>query len=402
MHFQCIVVELDFYRKKGNLYQNGIPMAQSSQDFVDAFRDNVLGWCEKNVQQSNAFDMNILEAIKSEYLLLQRLNLAPNNISSADASFQDYLRKLELLALPWVLSEKQPQTFAFTCLHKELEETINSKDSIEQPMFNVGFSRYKITRMNLLYGLCATDINNVAGENSSYQLAYQEHLAESRQRPPKLYTPHINRYWDSPAFLPELNDEIQKQKLNDIYRAVLYTLANHITGKSSVLINKTYDMEAVWHESPARGETHPILGVSGNIIPANTYGMIIAFACNYDLVGKALDDADAEEKSRRNHIENLTLLKNVDTVISKLRTLPQEAPQVTVGVEFREALLFALVDEVQDIFYHIHGMPNSAFKASESVLIRLMEIGEQLTVNGEEWGVTLKHYAEEAVNTPKY
>lgn len=397
-------IYLDFYRKKGNHYQNGIPTAQDPEDFIEDFRKNVLGWCENNIQVSPAFNMNVAEALDDERRLLQRLNLVSPKTSN-ERYLQEYLGKLNRLALPWVLSKIQPQRFGFTCLTPDSAETWGNKtveDLFHSPMINAGFSRYKITRMSLLYGLCATDLISIADEGSEYQLAYQAHLAESRQRPPKAYTPHLNRYWDSPAFLPELHDDRQEKGLKAIYRATLYTLANHIAGKPSILIDKTYDMDAVWHESPYRGEVHPILNTEGDMIAADIYGMILAFACNYDLVEKVLTVVDDEEKAQRNNIEELTLLKKIDAVVAKLSTLAQEAPQATTGVEFREVLLFTLVDEIQDIFYRIHGMPNTAFKASEPVLMQLMEIAEQLIANGEDWGATLKYHAEEAINAPKY
>lgn len=397
-------IYLDFYRKKGNHYQNGIPSVQEAESFIEGFSKNVLGWCESFVRQSPTFNMNVSEAIQDEFRLLRRLNRLAKGLNE-EKYLQQYLGKLERLALPWVLSSKQPQRFAFTCLTPAAAESWGQKiveAHIHSPMINEGFSTHKITRMSLLYGLSATDLNSVADIGSQYQLAYQAHLAQSRQRPPKAYTPHLDRYWDSPAFLPEIHDDEQIKRLNDVYRAVLYTLAEGSVGKIGVIFKKQYDTEWVWHESPQRGEMLPVLGHNEEMLAGNTYGMICAFACNYDLVEKALTQAEADEQQQRNTITNLALLKKITDIIHAFKTLTEEAPSATIGANFREALLFALVDEVQDIFYRIHDLPNTAFKESETYLMQLLDIAEQLLADGHQWGNTLKLYVEGAIHSPKY
>lgn len=390
---------LNFYRQQGAAHKEREPFTMDAKKLIQEFRANILGWCEQMVRKNPNFNMNVADAIKSERKLL-------GSNKTDEQYFQQCLNKLENLAVPWVLSgQLEPQFFAYTCLNPDVAEKWGDaivEQYVDSPMINSGFSPYKITRMSLLYGLSATDLNSL-GSNSVYEQNYRNHLAKSRQHQPEAYTPHLDRHWDSPAFLPELSDEQQQKGLNDIYRAVLFTLAEQAAGNEGIIFKQQYDRQEVWHESPERDTILPLLGADGKLIESNTYGMLYGFACHYDLVEQAIKMMGKDEKRHSKNTAELIILQQMSAIVDKLEDLPNQAPSKQEGELFRKTLLSALVSEIEDIFYRIYNnRPNTATQEAKPHLQTLVEKSQQLIDNGKTWGDILQRQANQAIKHPKH
>lgn len=402
----CERLYMSFYRSKGRQYIEQIPPLLDANRFIIEFRQDVLPWCEKKIKTSPKFNMNIAEAIESERKLLQQAKLLPESGRDFASYLRSYLDKLNGLAIPWVLTLEQPQHFTYTCLSDHVARSIGERDVevyIPDNMINNGFSKYEIVRVNLLYGLHASHFTHIAGnDESEYRRAYREHLAMSCTRPPQLYPPHLDRFWGSPAFLPELDEEEQKRSINDIYRAIIYLLAWQSVDKPRLIFARTVDQREYWHERLVRHNIQPLFDENNKMISANIYGLIKVFAANYDLVAKVLASVDEEEDACRNKPKDINLLKKLDEVVKALSKLPNEAPNPAIGKQFLEAIVIAVVDEIQDIFYRLNDrMPRTAADSARPYLQELLHLVETGGLNEDYIKLFIEHI-EFAIAEPKY
>ena len=361
---------LALYRQKGRQYRLSLPPPTGSAWVEELFRGSVLAWCRKELRASPAFDMDVSTAIKSELLLMQQSGTCAAD-DTDETAFTRYLNQLRVLATPWIQASGKGQRFEFLCIHP------TSEQAWPQEMLNrfaatrrvdEGFSRYKISRVTLLNGLCATDLLSMTGQHATYRTAYDDRLAAARALPPKGITPHLDFRWDSPAFLPELDDRDQERALRDLYRAVILNLAEVDSGQTPAVFPYEVDLRSLWHWSPHRGQQTPLAGVDGRSVASTTSGLLEALAVNYGLVLTIARNAAERETRDRAHPETAPLFGVLGQLVDRLSKVPAEAPTAEAGAAQQAALLLALFDEVYAVYRRALGAPNAARVAAEGVL----------------------------------
>lgn len=356
------------YSERGKQWRDGIPATRDRAWTERLFSESVVEWCTQEIMRSPEFDMDVSSAIKAELVLQRSLGLVAAARSAEDA-FAEYANALEVLATPWVNVGSAGQTFKFCCVHPEAakhwsKETLNSK--LPQHRLHAGFSRYKISRVTLRYGLCATHFPAVANALGSYRRAYDERIAKGRLPIPQSITPHLDYHWDSPAFFPEIDDTLQANSIRNLYRSVLLTLADIAAGERTAVFPQHSDTRDLWHWSPVHGVAEPLKGIGDKTEPSNAYGLLSVLASNFGLVATILAAANARETAERSNPTSLPLITQAGALIDQLSDVSAQAPSQEEGDRRQRRLLVGLFDEIHDIFYRTHGAPRAAQAAAST------------------------------------
>lgn len=359
------------YRAKGRQYCDGLPPSMGGTTMASVFSGSVLIWCSKKLRHHPALDLNVGEAIIQEQALEQRLGLRALDDKPIDALVR-YLRELESLATPWVQAGDKGQPFAFTCVHPDVLKVWSDRElatALPSPFSHRGFSPYCITRMSLLYALCADQLLTMKDPNALYRAAYEQRIAAARRLPAESSTPHLDFRWDSPAFLPEFDDAVQTQAMHDLHHAVLLNLAlAQQQGGRPKVFAQTYDLADLWHWSPVPGHQVPAPGPMGRSVPATTYGLVDVFAMHYGWVQPLLAQERERQVRERVRPEQAPLIAQLDTLLRSLSDVPQQAPTNEQGLDRQKRLLGALFKEVLNIQSLAFGTPVAALNRAHEVL----------------------------------
>ena len=183
-------------------------------------------------------------------------------------------------------------------------------------------------------------------------------------------TPHLDFRWDSPAFLPELDDERQARAIQGVYRAALLTLADTLDGKPTPVFPMSLDLRKVWAWSPVRGVEEALRDKDQQIAFATTHRLVDVLAANYWLVGKIITAADDPASWKNIPVESTALVSRLGELVDAVSRVTSESADTVAGAKRQRVLLQALFDEVYGVHFRAIGMPETARQAATPVLER--------------------------------
>ncbi|WHX98407.1 tubulin-like doman-containing protein [Neobacillus sp. DY30] len=187
------------------------------------FRENVLNFCRKELasKQHDKLDLTITQAIRIE---AGRLGMDPD----------DYLYKrmkaIEELAQPYVPITNDYRSLKYWGLHPEsfnlLSEQLQNELFNEKQIVDDAFKRNEIVCYRAHYGLSVSDFTKFsAGKNGKppgvYYEAYHRLVSKLNEDENRTITPHLDRNWHLPAYMPDLNPERAELETNRTDRALL-------------------------------------------------------------------------------------------------------------------------------------------------------------------------------------
>ena len=217
---------------------------------------------------------------------------------SAGDFFLRQVGRLEALAKSCLPVEEKAST-QFWCLHPQANAALGDAQRQAalggEPRADTAFSRHELACVRLTYGLKAADLPAMHDPLGVYRRAYEGRLALSRQIPPKSYTPHLDWRWDSPAYLPEVDDGQQARALYAMRLALLYAL---MLGEQSPIFLGQYDGLAVWLKPGEEGALVPLNGMDGQPVAATLKGLYLGLAADYGWVPLLLKQALETEQNR--------------------------------------------------------------------------------------------------------
>ena len=361
---------LALYRDLGETIRNETAAERSSGWVQELFDRSVLKWCQAQLRASPPFDMDVSAAIKSEWRMLRQAGGA-GAPSTEDEAMMAYLGRIDSLATPWIDAGGKGQPCTYLCMHPDAAAKWSDKllnQHARKRNVHAGFSRYRISRMAVLQALCATDLRSMVGEHATYRSAYDLRVQRSRGRPPAAVTPHLDFHWDSPAFLPELDDAEQGRAIRDIYRAALLTLSDVAAATSTQVFRMKLDLRQVWAWSPTRGVETALHDKDGHSVLADTYRLMDVLATNYGLVQQIVATAAEREVQIRSEPDKSNLIGRLGELVDAIARVPQEALSAAAGAQRQSALLQALFDEVYEIYHRASRLPDSARLAAQGTL----------------------------------
>jgi uncharacterized membrane-anchored protein YhcB (DUF1043 family) len=190
------------------------------------YKENVLDYCRKELinKHHDKLDLTIIQALKTEAV---RRGIDP------DEHVYKRIKELDELAQPFVPMTKETRDLKFWGLHTEcndlLSEQARNELFDEKNIVDSAFKRNEIVCYRAHYGLAVSDFSKfTAGKNGSrpgvYYEAYHHLVTKLNEDENRTITPHLDRRWHLPAYMPDLNPDRAKLETNRTDRALLLGL----------------------------------------------------------------------------------------------------------------------------------------------------------------------------------
>ncbi|NWQ42721.1 tubulin-like doman-containing protein [Bacillus sp. EB106-08-02-XG196] len=187
------------------------------------FKENVLNFCRKELasKHHDKLDLTITQALKIE---AGRLGLDP------DEYLYKRMKAIEELAQPYVPITNDYRSLKYWGLHTEsfnlLSEQLQNELFNEKQIVDDAFKRNEIVCYRAHYGLSVSDFTKFsAGKNGKppgvYYEAYHRLVSKLNEDENRTITPHLDRNWHLPAYMPDLNPERAELETNRTDRALL-------------------------------------------------------------------------------------------------------------------------------------------------------------------------------------
>jgi hypothetical protein len=187
------------------------------------YKENVLAFCRQELvsKHHDKLDFTIIQALKIE---AGRLGL------DDDDHIYQRIQALEELANPFVPITSDYRALKFWGIHHESHELVAEK--LRNDLFNEkqivddAFKRNEIICYRAHYGLSVSDFSKFsAGKNGKppgvYYEAYHRLVTKLNEDENRTITPHLDRYWHLPAYMPDLNPEQAALEIHRTDRALL-------------------------------------------------------------------------------------------------------------------------------------------------------------------------------------
>ncbi|MEH7334122.1 tubulin-like doman-containing protein [Neobacillus drentensis] len=187
------------------------------------FKENVVAFCRKELanKHQDQLDLTIIQALKIEAGRLDR---------DADDYIYRKIKAIEELAQPFVPITSHYRSLKFWGLHSESfnllsemekNELFNDKQIVEN-----AFNRNEIVCYRAHYGLSVSDFSKFSsGKNGKppgvYYEAYHRLVNKLNEDENRTITPHLDRNWHLPAYMPDLNPERAELETNRTDRALI-------------------------------------------------------------------------------------------------------------------------------------------------------------------------------------
>jgi len=386
----CKRIYVSQYRKFCRNYFSSTSTPDSSEPLdkiEDMFREDVLGWCRKTLKAHEMLDINAIMALKKEGLLRG---------TDKSRHLKNEISKVDELAQPMILSSSSAsKSEGYWGIHPDTLKELNDQEIIEilgkaeNIIADEAFSRYEIIRYRNLYGLCAEDLPSFsAGANGKsdragiYFRAYKERIRRMNTDPGNTVTPHLDKRWHLPAYMPDLNQNLVKADEEKTEKAFLLGLIYGRLRKAAPDQKETW--ECYTGESGRKSVT-----IGGEAIKGSFYELYKAMFHNPAHVDTILDfaerqwEADVKEKGS-DKIEEYSFFKGckeiprlnlniAESVLRFIREFPNENPQ-----EKSENLLGRLITEITETFRKAYGKhrENLVKKETEELIHELFESSE--------------------------
>lgn len=345
-------IYLSIYNDKGRTYVDHLPPKPRLNWAEKEFNASVLTWCKKKIHESG-FNIDVGRAIIKELELNQRLGIESAD-TTLDKKLSTYMAQLNMLANPLVNlnNENVGENFYFSCMHPATQAAFGElavNQTISNPFVKAGFSKYKITRLNLKYGLLSTDLRALS-DGGLYRKAYEARILESRQIPRKSTSPHLDERWNSPAYLPEMDDAAQIHAIKQIYQACILNQAYHFDDTLQPTIYAlTKDMESLWHWSRGGQHDTPVPSVDGHHAWASLYNLVDVFATNFVLVSEILAGEEARMVAKNLRAEDSPIIKHAKPLILAIQGVTDNPPNRLIAEERQRQLLYAIFEFIQGL-----------------------------------------------------
>ena len=397
---------------------------QREQHAGNLFEKTILAWYRDTLDESESLDYNIIKAIRVEEEYRSRRE--NDSVANEDDLMKDRVRQADRVAKPMV-----PGLDAATADNKLHSwglnpEVAGSKDEdsgeyvggklsnqLVREIFGGGevvdnaFSRYEIIRYVSQYGAESAHLerfesgvsDRYGAAQGEYHRAYTDQIREmlrmreSEDEVGGVVTPHLDKRWHLPAYLPPLDSEEEKQQKRDNRRAFLYGLIYNS------LAPVCPDQDWVWSLRSKFHASRP-LKIEGEHVPAKFHLLHRALEHEPVVVKQILESAEkqreldfseyAKENTEHHHafIEGCKGLDDdvrkaakdyrlggtvsFNNVLDPILLLPK-ALSGKAGIDLRDKLLKEFAQLTHEYYEAFYDQPNTAAKYASRFIDRLKE-----------------------------
>lgn len=346
---------------------NRIYTSALQEDTIEStFRDTVLGWCRNKLYKEERLDISIFEALQkeAEYNAIDEKNI--------DDYKSRQIQNLDNLAKPFIMKPVSLKVAEISAwgVHSSIQshfspKLINNTFGQTEIIQSDAFSRYEIVKEKMIYGLKAEDLVKFMEPDGRYYRAYSRIINQMRNNS-NVVTPHLDKRWHLPAYLPSLTTAGIENDANKINRAFVIGLS---MGYLCQLDN--YGSLAWYYKGDPTG-MQMINKATDIAAGPNAHELYKALYYNPAIVDKVLDKFEVDkhsEKSSKPDISNHTFYNNISSINIKgtqvnlmqcLLSYPDDVPGDYILIEESLGLIKKACEEIASYFVFVIGVHREA------------------------------------------
>lgn len=348
--------------------QQGKFINEEKPEKVEAMiRKDVLQWSINQLRKEDRLDFNVIRALQKE---AEFKGIDEENVGTY---MKEQISRLNSLANPLVPRPFEADYTVFDtwgihpdCLNFMDEELRN--DIFDDVTDNPAFSSYEIIRSKTVYGLTIDDFTKFhcgdeerAIDPGAYYMTYRERI-NKLEKSGKTITPHLDKRWHSPYYLPEIHEVNVVRTSKNIIKALTYGLA------LGVLEATQNDGEYSWEfhgKDYTKWVTYGDKPTEGNF-----YSLYKALTQNMGIVDSVIEHTDAIfKKDRRKHAKEADKYQFVERC-TKIYYPPAKKEINILDIflsfydyhsfdaadnEIADKLIRGLFDEVKEFYVEVYG-----------------------------------------------
>ncbi|WP_078553971.1 tubulin-like doman-containing protein [Bacillus alkalicellulosilyticus] len=333
----------------------------------ELYRENVVAYCrnELKTRYQDRLDLTVIQALRRE---------AAVNQVNPEEHIEMRISQLDYLSSPFIPSIENHRELKFWGVHsdsaKQLGEKLTHDIFDGKEVTDPAFSKYEVVCYRAHYGLSVENFSKFSSGDRSdmhqrqpgvYYEAYRRRI-DRLNRGEATVTPHLDKRWHLPAFMPDLNPEQVQLDTVKNDRALLLGLMYgwiHLvqdTGRHVYLYN-----------SHLSGSKFILKG--GDLVTEETYQLHNAMSHNPVIYEEILERVQEEtKKDKRNHsdIENHQFVVGAKRITTVTKDSTTNILDVALAYELEglgdpslpekgARLRQCLLDEIVTYFSDIYG-----------------------------------------------
>ena len=343
------------------------------------FREHVVAWCESKLKVRDELKLDIVTAIRKEF------EVGMGSGKSSDDWLLTRVQQIKSIAAPWLplLSGNKSESMVFWGLPTVAKEKVPDRFQNlfemdgSNPVVDDEFSPFEIKRFAVVFAVSIADMPNFKTGSGNYWRAYQELRNQTLTSIDRGMTPHIDKRWDSPAFLREMDDQEQDAALARLRLATLYAVFHQ------EIESWEKDGRLCWRYFE-NDQAKDLTLSSGELCQPNFVGLYQGLATHYRLVSDICSLAQLRESEARKKAKELAgmhLVKKLPALLDQLVSQSLEGGSMEgVGKEIIMQLTDAFADEVLacSIRYYGNDRQRTAIDAAETALTDILQQSSEL------------------------
>jgi hypothetical protein len=406
-----------FIERQNHSYQPGMMEEIKVEEF---YRNHVLKYCleELKTRKNDQLDLDIIQALRKEARFQGEIQ---------ENYIEERISVLEHLSSPFIPLIENRRELKFWGLHSESVSKLNETQRYElfrgKEVADSAFSKYEVICYRAHYGLLVEDFAKFSdGESSEnhqrspgvYYEAYRKRI-DKLNRGESTVTPHLDKRWHVPAFMPDLNKSQAK-------------LENR-KADQAFLIGVIYEwLQLVFDEGRRNYHYYGVQGdrlvmKSGIPITDEIYALHQAMPHNpviyEEILDRFIEQQDRDRKNEPNIMKHRFVLgcqivqkMNKDKVnnIFDIVFLYEEEEQGDPSLpEYGDKVRIALLDVIVQYFESIFG-PHRIYKAREEAAhfiyglwmgSAMKQSANQESVQYKKWENLIKNRMDKLKEVPK-
>jgi hypothetical protein len=372
----CKEIYMSHYRqfidRQNSAYQQGFFDEIKVEEF---YRKHVLKYCieELKTKKNDQLDLDVIQALRKE---ARFLGVSP------ESYIEERISVLENLSSPFIPLIQNRRELKFWGIHLESISKLNETQKLElfrgKEVSDSAFSKYEVICYRAHYGLLVENFSKFSdGESSEnhqrspgvYYEAYRKRI-DKLNRGESTVTPHLDKRWHVPAFMPDLNKSQAKLENKKADQAFLLGIIYEWLQLVSDDGRKNY------HYYGVQGDR--LVMKSGIAITEEIYSLHQAMPHNPVIYEEILDRfAEQQEKDRKNEPDimkhrfingcqivqkiNKEKINNIFDIVFLYEE--EELGDPTLP-EYGDKVRLCILDEIVQYFETIYG-PHRVIKARE-------------------------------------
>ena len=192
------------------------------------FRETVLQWCKEELSKKDSLNMNIIKALRKEAELNGKI------VDETEEYIVERLKKTENLCHPFIPKIAKANAIRTWGGNAKISEELNETTLYEvfkpKIILDSAISEYEIICYEANYGLRAQDFEKFSAgltkpynKPGTYYQAYKNRI-DKLVLSGNTVTPHLDKRWHLPAYMPDLNEDQVKKDKEKIDKALIMGL----------------------------------------------------------------------------------------------------------------------------------------------------------------------------------